>query len=42
MTTVNKLHASLSVLIESGKGEDFADAARKVALDTRDAINAQR
>ena len=35
------INSSRAVLY-AGKGEDFADAARKVALDTRDAINAQR
>ena len=33
---------SSRAILYAGKGEDFADAARKVALDTRDAINAQR
>ncbi|CAM5336419.1 orotidine-5'-phosphate decarboxylase [Thauera mechernichensis] len=35
------INSSRAVLY-AGKGEDFADAARQVALDTRDAINAQR
>ena len=35
------INSSRAVLY-AGKGEDFADAARKVALDTRDAINAHR
>ena len=35
------INSSRAVLY-AGKGEDFADAARKVALDTRNAINAQR
>lgn len=33
---------SSRAILYAGKGEDFAEAARKVALDTRDAINAQR
>ncbi len=33
---------SSRAILYAGKGEDFAAAARKVALDTRDAINAQR
>ena len=35
------INSSRAVLY-AGKGEDFAEAARKVALETRDAINAQR
>lgn len=33
---------SSRAILYAGKGEDFAAAARKAALDTRDAINAQR
>ena len=35
------INSSRAVLY-AGKGEDFAEAARKVALETRDAINAHR
>ena len=35
------INSSRAVLY-AGRGEDFAEAARKVALDTRDAINAHR
>ena len=35
------INSSRAVLY-AGKGEDFADAARKVALETRDTINAHR
>ncbi|MDY0047287.1 MAG: orotidine 5'-phosphate decarboxylase, partial [Thauera propionica] len=35
------INSSRAVLY-AGKGESFADAARKVALDTRDAMNALR
>ena len=33
---------SSRAILYAGKGEDFAEAARRVALDTRDAINAWR
>ena len=33
---------SSRAILYAGKGEDFADAARKVALETRDAINRYR
>jgi hypothetical protein len=33
---------SSRAILYAGKGEDFAETARKVALETRDAINAQR
>ena len=33
---------SSRAILYAGKGEDFAEAARKVAIDTRDAINAHR
>ncbi len=35
------INSSRAVLY-AGRDEDFAEAARKVALDTRDAINAHR
>ncbi|NMG48754.1 orotidine-5'-phosphate decarboxylase [Azoarcus communis] len=33
---------SSRAILYAGKGEDFADAARQAAIDTRDAINAHR
>ena len=33
---------SSRAILYAGEGEDFAETARKVALETRDAINAQR
>ena len=32
MTTVNKLHAILSVLIEAGKGEEFVEFGHDIAF----------
>ncbi|MBS0513511.1 MAG: orotidine-5'-phosphate decarboxylase [Proteobacteria bacterium] len=39
---INSSRAILYAGVEANEGEDFAEAARKVALDTRDAINAHR
>lgn len=39
---INSSRAILYAGVKANEGEDFAEAARKVALDTRDAINAHR
>ncbi|MBS0545431.1 MAG: orotidine-5'-phosphate decarboxylase [Proteobacteria bacterium] len=39
---INSSRAILYAGVEANGGEEFAEAARKVALDTRDAINAHR
>lgn len=39
---INSSRAILYAGVNANEGEDFAEAARKVALDTRDAINAHR